>query len=275
MLIDTHAHLNFNGYKGDFEEVIKRTLDNNVWVINVGSQYETSKKAVEIAEKYPEGIFAAIGLHPIHLETGLVKIKNDEEEVEVNTKEEVFDYEKYKELARSPKVVAIGEIGLDYYYRPKTKRKLELFKEKQKKALLKQLELAKELNLPVIFHCRMAHQDLLKVLKLKIDGVIHCFTGSWEEAQEYLEMGFYLGFNGIIFKSIEGIDFKENIKKTPLDKILIETDCPYLAPPPFLNQRNEPLFVKYIAEKIAKIKDLGYEKISEITTENAKKLFNL
>ena len=140
MLIDTHAHLNFNGYKGDFEEVIKRTLDNNVWVINVGSQYETSKKAVEIAEKYPEGIFAAIGLHPIHLETGLVKIKNDEEEVEVNTKEEVFDYEKYKELARSPKVVAIGEIGLDYYYRPKTKRKLELFKEKQKKALLKQLE---------------------------------------------------------------------------------------------------------------------------------------
>lgn len=282
MLIDTHAHLNFNGYKGDFEEVIKRTLDNNVWVINVGSQYETSKRAVEIAEKYPEGIFAAIGLHPIHLETGLVKIKNDEEEVEVNTKEEVFDYEKYKELARSPKVVAIGEIGLDYYYRPKTKRKLELFKEKQKKALLKQLELAKELNLPVIFHCRMAHQDLLKVLKLKIkneklkiDGVIHCFTGSWEEAQEYLEMGFYLGFNGIIFKSIEGIDFKENIKKTPLDKILIETDCPYLAPPPFLNQRNEPLFVKYIAEKIAKIKDLGYEKISEITTENAKKLFNL
>ena len=282
MLIDTHAHLNFNGYKEDFEEVIKRTLENDVWMINVGSQYETSKKAVEIAEKYPEGIFAAIGLHPIHLETGLVKIKNDEEEVEVNTKEEVFDYEKYKELARSPKVVAIGEIGLDYYYRPKTKRKLELFKEKQKKALLKQLELAKELNLPVIFHCRMAHQDLLKVLKLKIkneklkiDGVIHCFTGSWEEAQEYLEMGFYLGFNGIIFKSIEGIDFKENIKKTPLDKILIETDCPYLAPPPFLNQRNEPLFVKYIAEKIAKIKDLGYEKISEITTENAKKLFNL
>ena len=115
----------------------------------------------------------------------------------------------------------------------------------------------------------------IKNKKLKIDGVIHCFTGSWEEAQEYLEMGFYLGFNGIIFKSIEGIDFKENIKKTPLDKILIETDCPYLAPPPFLNQRNEPLFVKYIAEKIAKIKDLGYEKISEITTENAKKLFNL
>ena len=171
MLIDTHAHLNFNIYKNDADEVIRRSLDNNIWMINVGTKYETSKKAVELAQKHSQGVFAAIGLHPLHLETGLVKIKNDNEEIEVNTKEEDFDYEKYKELAlRSSayggkgKVVAIGEIGLDYYWKPKTTKKKEIFKQKQRNLLLKQLELAKELNLPVIFHCRMAHEDLIKIL---------------------------------------------------------------------------------------------------------------
>ncbi|GAH20750.1 unnamed protein product, partial [marine sediment metagenome] len=133
MLIDTHAHLNFDAYKADSEEVIKRTLENNVWVINVGTQYNTSKKAIEIAEKQKRGVYAAIGLHPIHLNTGLVKMKLDQEEIAFNSREEEFDYEKYKKLAQSEKIVAIGEIGLDYYYKPKTKRKLELFKEKQRK----------------------------------------------------------------------------------------------------------------------------------------------
>jgi len=296
MLIDTHAHLNFNAYKADSTEVIKRTLENDVWVINVGTQYDTSKKAVEIAEKYERGVYAAIGLHPIHLNARLVKIKLDKEEIAFNSRGDSkpssalpaegwateFDYEKYKELARNEKVVAIGEIGLDYYYKPKTKRKLELFKEKQREVFLKQLNLAKELNLPAIFHCRMAHQDLLKILKTEIrnpkpktKGVMHGFVGIAEQLQEYLKMGFYIGFKGIIFKTIEGIDFAANIKNTPLDKILIETDCPYLAPPPFENQRNEPLYVKYVAEKIAKIKNLSFEEISEITTDNTKKLFNL
>jgi len=325
MLIDTHAHLNFNAYKADADEVIRRSLDNQVWMINVGTNYETSKKAVEIARGHEKGVYATIGLHPIHLpsplfrkegakvemkanfqegklhrlETGLVKIKNDTEEIEVKTKEEEFDYEKYKKLALSEvkgskKVVAIGEFGLDYYWKPKTTKKKELFKQKQKEAFLQQLNLAKELNLPVVFHCRMAHQDLIEVLKLKIKneklkigGVIHCFTGSWKQAQEYLDMGFYLGFNGIIFK----LDLDEIIKKTPLDKILIETDCPYLTPPPE-SGRNEPLYVKYVAERIAEIKkirakrtsfssspsfllrkNLAYEEIARITTENAQKLF--
>jgi len=289
MLIDTHAHLNFNAYKADSEEVIKRTLENDVWVINVGTQYDTSKKAIEIAEKQGRGVYAAIGLHPIHLNTGLVKMKLDQEEIAFNSREEEFDYEKYKQLAQSPKVVAIGEIGLDYYYKPKTKRKLELFKEKQREALLKQLNLAKELNLPVIFHCRMAHKDLIEILSENPEvkpqkAVAHGFVGSLEELQKYLDFGFYIGFNGIIFKTIEGINFEENIRKTPLDKILIETDCPYLTPPlpaealakagP-LPIRNEPLYVKYVAEKIAKIKNISYEEISEITTENAKKLFKI
>jgi len=278
MLIDTHAHVNFSAYKNDADEVIKRSLENDVWMINIGSQYETSKKAVEIAEKYPQSVYAAVGLHPIHLNTGLVKIKFDEEESSFNSREEDFNYKEYEELAKSEKVVAIGEIGLDYYYKPKTKKKLELFKEKQKETFLKQLKLAEELDLPVVFHCRVAHDDLINILNSqflihnsKLEGVVHCFTGTWEQAGEYLKMGFYLGFNGIIYK----LDLKEIIQKTPLEKILIETDCPYLTPPLAQVKRNEPVYVKYIAEEIAKIKKVSYEEIAKITTENAKKLFKI
>lgn len=277
MLFDTHAHLNFNAYKNDVGEAIRRSLDNNVWMINVGSQYSTSKRAVELAEKYPEGVYAAIGLHPIHLSDGIFKTKIDTEEVEFSTKEEDFNYDTYKELAKSKKVVAIGEIGLDYWYRPKTKIKLEQFKQKQKEVFEKQLELAKELNLPIVFHCRVAHDNLINILNTKYQtqntkagGVVHCFTGTWKEAQKYLETGLFLGFNGIIFK----LNLDEIIKETPLDRILIETDCPYLTPPP-MGGRNEPLYVKYVAEKIAKIKNLSYEEIAETTAANAKKLFNL
>jgi len=253
MLIDTHAHLNFNAFKNDFDEVIKRSLAEDIWVINVGSKYETSEKAKEIAEKY-NGIFAAIGLHPIH------------------SAEEDFDKEKYKELAKSDKVIAIGEIGLDYY------RDYGEFKNKQREVFLEQLSLAKELNLPVIFHCRKAHEDLLKILKEQrtmnneqLRGVIHCFTGKWKQAREYLDMGFYLGFNGIIYK----LNLKEVVEKTPLEKILIETDCPFLVPPQANTERNEPVFVKYIAQDIAKIKKLNYQEIIEATTKNAKKLFKI
>ena len=284
MLIDTHAHLNFNAYKDDADEVIRRSLTNNTWMINVGSNYETSKRAVEMAERYGrslpagrQGVFAAVGLHPIHLAEGIFKTKIDKEEIEFATKEEEFNYEKYKELAKSPKVVAIGEIGLDYYYRPKTKIKLGAFKEKQKEVFLKQLNLAEELNLPTILHCRSAHDEMIEILNTKykmqdtrLRGVIHCFTGTQEQAEKYLGMGFFLGLNGIIFK----LDLDEIIKKTPLDKILIETDCPYLTPAP-MEGRNEPLYVKYVAERIATIKNLSLEEIAEITTRNAKELFKI
>lgn len=249
MLIDTHAHLNFSTYKSDADEVAKRTLAGDTWMINVGSQHSTSKRAVEIAEKYKEGVYAAIGLHPIHA---------------VN---EEFIREDYRVLAKSSKVVAVGEIGLDY------KAEYVSSKEKQKEVFLKQLDLAKKLNLPVIFHCRMAHKDVIALLQRYnkgIRGVIHCFTGSWTEAQKYLDMGFCLGFNGIIFK----LDLDKVIEKTPLDRILVETDCPYLSPPQ-ASERNEPLNVKYIAEKIAEVKGKGYEEITGQTTKNAKELFNV
>ena len=280
MLIDTHAHLNFNSFKKDWDKIIQKCLENNIWVINIGSNFVSSQRAVEIAENSPYGIFAAIGLHPINLETGLVKIKLDPEEGEHFEKE--FDAERYRKLAQSEKVVAISEIGLDYYWRPKTTKKKELFKQKQKDLLLKELNLAKELNLPVVFHCRMAHDDLIEILefkiqnsKLKIKGVMHGFVGTAGQLREYLKMGFYIGFNGIIFKKIEGINFEENIKNTPLERMLIETDCPYLSPPELEDQRNTPLNLKYIAQRIAQIKNINFDKVAEITTNNAKTLFNL
>jgi TatD DNase family protein len=256
MLIDTHSHLNFSDYDKDRDKVIKKCLNNNVWLINVGTDYETSKKAIEISGKYSQGIFASVGMHP------------------ENIGKEIFDYEKYKTLSSSKKVVAIGEIGLDYWYRPKTKKKQAEFKEKQKELLLKQLVLVRELSLPVIFHCRLAHNDLLEILSAKensnLRGVVHCFTGDWEQTEKYLNMGFYLGFTGIIFK----LDLDEIIKKAPLNRILIETDCPFLSPLSDI-KRNEPLFVKYIVEKIAKIKNITFKEVEDQTTNNAKKLFNI
>ena len=226
MIIDTHSHLNFKAYDNDREEVIKRTREGGVVCIDVGTKYETSKNAIELAEKN-DGIFAAIGMHPIHIKTDLLKLRMDENEGAFAPLGEEFDKERYKELARSSKVVAIGEIGLDYYYRPKSKTKLEQFKETQKKVFLEQLEMAEELNLPVIIHCRMAHKDVLDILQnKKLRGAIHCFTGSWQEAQKYIDLGFYIGINGIIDK----LDLTEVIKIVPLEKLLVETDCPYLTP---------------------------------------------
>ncbi|MBI2625048.1 MAG: TatD family hydrolase [Candidatus Nealsonbacteria bacterium] len=279
IIVDTHAHLQFRAYDKDRNEVIKRCLDKGVWTINVGTNYETSKAAVELARKCKEGIFASVGLHPINLDTGLVKIRVDPNED--SHPEKYFDYEKYRELAKNPKVVAIGEVGLDYYWKPKTKGRLEEFKKMQKELLALQLKLAKELDLPVIFHCRVAHSDLLEILNSnpksqtpKLRGVIHSFTGSWDDAQRFLALGFYLGFNGIIFKKIEGLDFEINIKNTPLNRMLIETDCPYLTPSKE-SGRNEPIFIKHIIQKIADTKGVSCEEVGEITAKNAHKLFGV
>ena len=304
MYFDTHCHLNFAAFDNDRDTIIKKCLSNNLWMIIVGTNYETSQKAVEIAEKYSQGVFAAVGIHPIHLE----ETKMDGSELDGQkgfiAKGEDFDYKKFKNLAlSSKKVVAIGEIGLDYWHKPKGKEKRARFKEKQKKAFLEQLDLAQELNLPSIIHCRVAHDDLLKILNSKfparnasrsdaggqipdskIRGVMHGFVGNTEQLEKYLELGLYIGFNGIIFKSIEGINFEENIKKIPLDRILVETDCPYLTPLPAVASveagvmpptRNESLYIKYIIEKIANIRELEYEEVAEITAKNAKKLFRI
>jgi TatD DNase family protein len=177
-------------------------------------------------------------------------------------KDEVFDKEKYKELAQKKRVVAIGEIGLDNKY-PNSN---------QKDIFIKQLDLAKELGLPVVIHCRMAHEDLINILKnYKLRGVVHCFSGTVEEMQEYLNLGFYIGFNGIIFK----LPLDRAIKQCPLSKILLETDCPYLTPPKAKVERNEPAFAKYIVEHIAKLKGITPNGVASATTQNAGNLFKI
>ena len=277
MIVDTHSHLQFNAFKGDAGEVIKKSLAENIWMINVGTKYETSKSAVEFAEKYEQGVYAAIGLHPIYAAAEFIKLKTDANEGEFLIKEQSFDREKYKELAlhaiASKKLVAIGEIGLDYYYKPKTTEKLAQFKAKQKEVFLQQLDLAKELNLPVILHCRMAHDDVIEILQSQkgITGVIHCFTGTLEQAKKYIEMGFYIGINGIIFK----FTIDEVLKSISLDNIVVETDCPYLTPPMAESTRNEPIFIKHTIQKIADLKGLSFQEVCDRTTQNARTLFNI
>lgn len=270
-LIDTHSHINFDVFKKDAFCLMDKCFKEKIWLLNVGTEYNTSKKAIEYANKFGNGVYATIGLHPLCVNTGVVELKIDKNEFNSEESDLIFDYKKFKELASKEKVVAIGEIGLDYWYKPKTAVKKEIFKQKQKEVFIQQLDLAKELNLPVVIHCRLAFIDVFDVLKnyKNIKGVFHCFTGNMEEAKKILDMGFYFGFNGIIFKK----DLREIIKNTPLDRILLETDCPYLCP--LKSGRNTPLNLKYICEKIAEIKNVSFDEIAEKTTNNAMKLFNL
>lgn len=280
MLIDTHCHLQFNAYKDDADEVIRRSFDAGVKMIVVGSQKTTSERAVDLAQKY-NGIWAVVGLHPIHVSSQEV----DEEEIRFKSHEEKFDYDFYKKLASRPKVVGIGETGFDFYHLPKTLT-FEEVKKRQEESFLAQISLADELNLPLAIHCREAHDFLLTNLKkyiqegkLKKRGVAHCFSGDWDLARQYLDLGFYLGFTGVITfqpRTSQRQKFEttwEVVKKTPLDRILIETDAPYLAPEPYRGQRNEPAYVKFVAQKIAELKNLSYEEVAEQTFKNALRMF--
>ena len=258
MLFDTHAHLDFKEFDKDREKAIERAFSNGVKkIINVGCDLETSNNSIELSNRY-ENIFAAIGIHPGEIN-----------EQRTGSNEQTIS--KLRKLAENKNVVAIGEIGLDY-----KKNSQPTIQNLQKEILKAQIELAQELNLAIIFHCRMAHNDLLEILNAhfqnsKLRGVIHCFTGNYNQAKEYLKMGFYLGFGGIIFK----MNLDEIIKKIPLDRILIETDCPFLTPPQENGNRNEPAFVKYTAQKIAEIRKISFQEIEKITTQNAEKLFGV
>lgn len=247
---DIHSHLNFPDFKKDQEEVIKRMLDNNIRTITVGTDKKTSEECVALSEKY-DGIFSAVGLHPTDREN------------------ENFDTDYYRKLAENPNVVAIGECGLDYF-RIKNQeariRQIEIFK--------KQIELAVGLDKPLIIHCRDAHNEVLEILTLykgdKLRGNIHFFSGNFEEAQKYISLGFSISFTGVITFARE---YDEIIKKIPLEKIMIETDAPFVAPAPYRGKRNEPFYVIEVAKKIAEIKEISLEETAKITTENALKMF--
>lgn len=278
MLIDTHTHLNFNAFKEDGPDAIDRALQENIWMINIGSQLTSSQRAVKIASDYKKGVYAAVGLHPIHL----YEIEVDEFEAPFKTRQEEFNKAIYKELAQNPKVVAIGETGLDYFRMPEGSNP-EKIKKQQKDVFCEQLTLAKELAKPVTIHCRGskddpldAYLDIVSILSefSEIKGVIHCFSGSWEIAKKFLDLGFYISFTGIVtFQNAK--DIQSLVQKIPLEKILLETDAPYLAPEPMRGKRNEPAFVKYVAEKIAELKKINFEEVAEVTTKSAKEFFKI
>ncbi|HOX29897.1 MAG TPA: TatD family hydrolase [Candidatus Paceibacterota bacterium] len=271
-IIDTHAHLNFTAFAKDYKQVLEKCRSLGIAVINVGTNYPTSQKAVEMAET-ENNVYAAIGLHALNI--GQSEPSADIGELK-DCLERDFDYALYEKLGRSKKAVAIGEAGLDYYYKPKTKTKFEVFKNQQLGILKKQTDLACELDLPVIFHVRMAHEDLIEFLEKEknsgkdIRGVIHCFTGTLNQAKAYLDLGLYIGLNGIIFK----IDLNEVILNLPKDRIVFETDCPYLAPPG-ISGRNEPSNIEFVIERAARIRKEQAAEVKRYSTENAKKLFSI
>jgi len=275
MIFDSHTHLNLAAFDKDREEIIKKTLEQGVFVINIGTCYETSKKAVEIAQQY-ENCWATVGLHPSHA----IPMKIDKSELVINTKgniseAEVFN-EKFETLLKQPKVVAIGECGLDYsYLKDFSEKDQTKYKKVEEEEFRKQIQAAKKYNLSLSLHIRDLYEEALLILeeeKYKGEAVFHFFTGKMNQAQKILKRGFYLGFSGIITYSETMNDV---IKDTPLEKILIETDAPYVAPVPYRGNRNEPIYVKEVAKKIAQIKKLPLKKIEEATFENTLRLFGI
>lgn len=252
--VDSHAHLDDERFEEDREELINALNENGIeMVLNPGADLNSSKSAVALAEKY-SFIYAAVGCHPHDS-----KYMNDET---MNI---------FRELAKSKKVVAIGEIGLDYFY-DNSDRIV------QRNWFREQIRLAKELDLPYIVHDRDAHEDVFKIMKEEhydgTRGILHCYSSSVEMAREFIKLGFYISLGGpVTFKKSKTP--KLVAKEIPLDKLLIETDSPYLTPEPFRGKRNEPLYVKYVAEEIANIKNISVEMVAEKTKENFEKLFCL
>jgi TatD DNase family protein len=282
--IDCHTHVQFTAFKDDWKEVILRALSQNIWLINVGTQRDTSRRAVEATKEFAAGVYAIVGLHPIHTE----KSFHDEKELggpETSpgfiSREEEFDYDYYKKLASAPKVVAIGECGLDYYI--ETGNITPEAKEKQQKAFIKQIELAKEVKRPLMLHCRdgkksgtgRAFNDLVAILKsanLPVPFINHSFVRDLDLAKNLLEQGAYFSFNGLI--TFSG-DYEGVIRYLPMDRILSETDSPYLAPAPHRGKRNEPAYVVEVVRKLAEIKNVSVEKMAEQLWENARRIFGI
>ena len=251
-LYDTHAHLDDEMFDADREAVIEKIKASGVGLVNnIGSCMESSRASIELSDKY-DFIRATVGVHPSETKNLTMS-----------------DIDELREMAKHPKVVAIGEIGLDYHYDdtdPKT----------QKKWFEIQLDLAKELDMPVVIHDRESKGECIAMLKQKDiqKGVVHCFSGSAETAKEILDMGLHISFTGVLtFKNARRA--VEALKVIPLDRLFVETDCPYMAPEPHRGTRNDSSFVCHIAEKVAEIKGAPYDEVVKITTENAMKIFNV
>lgn len=253
-IFETHAHYEDVKFDSDREELLALLPKQNIeYVINVGSNLETTQKSIELAKQY-DFVYAAVGVHPSDI-------------AELNE----ATFEELKKTADYEKTVAIGEIGLDYYW-----DKESLVQEKQREWFKRQMLLAKEKNLPVIIHSRDAAEDTMKVMKEvqaeEIPGVIHCYSYSLEMAREFIKMGYYIGIGGVLtFKNAKKL--KEVAAEIPLERILLETDCPYMAPEPHRGERNSSLYIPHVVEKLAEIRNITKEEIIAVTNENARRLF--
>ena len=252
MLFDTHAHLNDPAFDEDRAELLETFRDAGVgMVMNVGCCLASSKDCIALAERYP-WIYAAVGTHP-----------DSADEVS----EEVL--EAYRQMCRHEKVKAIGEIGLDYYYET-------IPRQVQQRAFRMQMELARELDMPVIIHERNAHEDGMNIVREfpKVTGVFHCYSGSAEMARQLVNMGWYIGFTGVLtFKNARKA--VETAQRIPLERIVLETDCPFMAPEPYRGKRNHPGYLMQMAQKLAQIRGLDVEEVIRVTTENAKRLYRI
>ncbi|PWA12113.1 hydrolase TatD [Pueribacillus theae] len=254
MLFDTHTHLNAEQFHEDVEDVIVRAQEAGVSeMIVVGFDHKTIEGAISLVERY-DFLYAAVGWHPV-------------DAIEMNEN----DLNWIEDLCPHPKVVALGETGLDYHWDKSPK-------EVQKTVFRQQIQLAKKVNLPLIIHNREATEDVIAILKEEgadeVGGIMHCFSSTLEDAKACIDLNFYISIGGpVTFKNAKQL--KEVVAKLPLERLLIETDCPYLAPHPFRGKRNEPAYVKYVAEQIALLKGIDYQELAQKTSDNAKQLFGI
>lgn len=273
-IFDSHTHLNLTEFENDFNKIIQANLKKEIWTVNIGTDKKSSLKAIEIAEKYTEGVYATIGIQPLSLFQSI----NKESQREV----EKFNFSFYSNLVKNKKVVAIGEVGLDYHHF-EDNHDIEKIKKLQQEVVYKFIKIAYQNQKPLVIHCWDAYDDLLKILEKFIEennwsnetekGIIHSFIGSWKTAQKFLDLGFLIGLNGIITYSIS---YDKLIRNCPLEKIVIETDAPYLTPAPLERfSRNEPKNVYLVAKKIAEVKNLSFKEVVKQTTKNTRKIFNV
>jgi len=252
-LVDTHVHLDFPDYQDDFSEVLKRAEENHiVGMISIGINVASSQKAISLAENYDQ-IWASVGVHP-----------HDVKQLKGNYKE------KLKQLANSPRVVAIGETGLDYY-------RMRSPKQKQQEAFRQQIKLARELELPLVIHCRDAYEDTYRIMEeekaQEVGGVLHCFSGDVALALKALNKGYFISFAGpVTYPKSHRV--KKVVEEVPLDRILLETDAPFLSPQKYRGKRNEPAYIKETYAEVANIKGVLHEELEESCLINVKRLFN-
>lgn len=282
MLIDTHCHIQFKAYDDDREAVIQRCKDKGMILNLVGTQKTTSELAITLAEQY-DWMYASIGLHPIQE----YKTKVVEETTEFMARGEEFDEDFYNELAKHSKVIGIGETGLDRFHVPKDVKTEEVM-QKQREVFLAHYRVAQKNHLPLVIHVRDAHEDMIALLERlpeaqtgKLRGTIHCFSGNWENAEAYLRFGLFLGFTGIVTFPPKKTDpepqmrLNEVVEKVPLDRIVVETDAPYLAPTIIRGQRNEPIYVEEVVKHFAKVRGSSISDMERMIEKNTRRLFGI